>query len=392
MRHTSRLFILLGTLFTASGYGATFLISAWFRTQGGSDIDAGNTLSMALVGTLLGVPLVGWCAGKIDAARLAAVAALILATGYVLLASLHGDLLILPQVAVLLTGLGWGMFYLAAPMALSQRLTDAQRGAGFIRFSAFQMTGICGSPVLLSALVPVLGLSIQHTFFVVSAAGVLAALLLGGFALREPQTEPLRALCPWVKKLPVLAATPALRPVIMAGLGGAVFSGMMSFQDSLTTGTSVHASTFFIVHAATAVVARLLLAQQLLLWPRRPLMAGLLGCLIAGLLCMLGLGLHPVFQTASAMLTGAGYGLLYPVIQTWAVNESAPENRHAALTWFVVAYFVGIFGFPAFGGWLLVSTGKTGFIAVLAALATLEFAVALFRQGPVAVVARNSAE
>lgn len=76
MRSTSLPFILLGTMFTAGGYGGTLLISAWFRAQGGSDIDTGKALSLALVGTLLGVPLVGWCAGKIDAARLAAVAAL----------------------------------------------------------------------------------------------------------------------------------------------------------------------------------------------------------------------------------------------------------------------------------------------------------------------------
>jgi len=34
------------------------------------------------------------------------------------------------------------MFYLGAPLALSERLSDAERGAGFTRFSAFQMTGI----------------------------------------------------------------------------------------------------------------------------------------------------------------------------------------------------------------------------------------------------------
>ena len=82
MRHTSMPFILLGTLFTAGGYGATFLISAWFRAQGGSDVDAGTTLSLALIGTLIGVPLVGWFAGTIDAARLAALGALGLACGY----------------------------------------------------------------------------------------------------------------------------------------------------------------------------------------------------------------------------------------------------------------------------------------------------------------------
>ncbi|MCE1658639.1 MFS transporter, partial [Enterobacter hormaechei] len=62
MRTMSALFLLFGTLFTAGGYGATFLISAYFRSQGGSDIDTGTTLSVALVGTLIGVPLVGWFA------------------------------------------------------------------------------------------------------------------------------------------------------------------------------------------------------------------------------------------------------------------------------------------------------------------------------------------
>ncbi|MCE1848696.1 MFS transporter, partial [Enterobacter hormaechei] len=43
MRTMSALFLLFGTLFTAGGYGATFLISAYFRSQGGSDIDTGTT-------------------------------------------------------------------------------------------------------------------------------------------------------------------------------------------------------------------------------------------------------------------------------------------------------------------------------------------------------------
>ena len=82
---------------------------------------------------------------------------------------------------------------------------------------------------------------------------------------------------------------------------------------------------------------------------------------------------------AAAVLTGAGYGLLYPVIQTWAVNVSPEQDRHAALTWFVVSYFIGIFGFPAIGGWLLVTAGKAAFVCVLVALATLELAAATVR-------------
>jgi MFS family permease len=72
------------------------------------------------------------------------------------------------------------------------------------------------------------------------------------------------------------------------------------------------------------------------------------------------------------MLTGLGYGLVYPVIQTWAINDSAVEHRHAVLTWFVLAYFVGIFGFPVIGRWILVVAGKAWLIVSLVALACLE--------------------
>lgn len=282
MRTTSAFFLLFATLFTAGGYGATFLISAYFRGQGGSDIDTGITLGFALVGTLTGVPLVGWFAGRIEAAILAAIAALAMSVGYLLFAAINGEQQGVTFIAAFLIGLGWGMFYISGPMALSERISDAERSHWFTRFSAFQMAG-----------------------------------------------------------------------------------------------TRVNASTFFAVHAATVVLSRLLLARYLSSLPRIPLVAALMLCLIVGLLSLLAVPFHPVVQITAAVMTGIGYGLVYPLIQTWAINDSAIEDRHAALTWFVVAYFVGIFGFPVIGGWILVAAGKSWFIVVLAAIASLELWVAL---------------
>jgi len=231
---------MLGTTFTAGGYGATFLVSDWYRAQGGSDIDAGTTLGAALIGTLIGVPLVGWFAGR------------------------------LPRIAALLIGLGWGMFYVGGPMALSERITDAERGPWFTRFSAFQMTGICGSPILLTAVMAQASMAIQTTFFLVGGMGILAALLLGTFSAREPRGHREASLRPWVRKLATVAASSAIRPIAMVGLGGCVFSGTMSFQGSLVEGTGARASTFFAAHATTVVVLRLLLAGRLPTMPPSP--------------------------------------------------------------------------------------------------------------------------
>jgi MFS family permease len=86
-------------------------------------------------------------------------------------------------------------------------------------------------------------------------------------------------------------------------------------------------------------------------------------------------------QVGSAVLLGLGYGLVYSVIQTQVINDAPPELRHAALTWFVLAYFVGIFGFPMLGGWLIVHMGTGWCLALVLALALAELMLALFRNG-----------
>ncbi|EIC84266.1 MFS transporter [Serratia sp. M24T3] len=376
MRTTSALFLLFGTLFMAAGYGATFLISSYFSMQGGSDIDTGIAMSFALIGTLIGVPLVGWFAGLVEAAWLAAIAALTLAAGFLMLGSSSDNSGHIINFAALLIGLGWGMFYISGPMALSERINDLNRGSWFTRFSAFQMAGICGGPILLTAIVEQSEVSLHSAFNYVGLAGVLASFLLIVFGVKERRSIHESATRSWVKKLPQIGLSSAIRPIIMVGLGGCVFSAIMTFQSSLVDGTGSRASTFFAVHAVTVVVSRLLFARYLSVLPRLKLVSSLMLCLILGVLCMLGLNIHPSFQIMSAVLTGLGYGLVYPVIQTWAINESDLENRHAALTWFVISYFVGIFGFPVFGGWVLVEAGKVCFISLVAVIASLELAVA----------------
>ncbi|CDL82097.1 MFS transporter [Xenorhabdus szentirmaii] len=379
MRTMSALFLLFGTMFTAGGYGATFLISEYFRSHGGSDIDTGTTLSVALAGTLIGVPLVGWFAGKLEASRFAALAALSMSLGYFLFSGSGSELNYTPRIAAFLIGLGWGMFYISGPMALSERISDADRGHWFTRFSAFQMAGICGSPIILTLAVEQGNVPILSAFFLVGIAGIFASLFLGTFGIKEPRHQQESSLRPWVKKITKIAPSSAIRPIIMVGLGGCVFSGMMSFQSSLVEGTDAGASTFFAVHVVTVVISRLLLSRYLSTIPRIPLVTTLMSSLILGILFLLGIPVHSIFQVIAAILTGLGYGLVYPVIQTWAVNDSSLENRHAALTWFVVSYFIGIFGFPMIGGWILVEAGKTLFIIILAAIAVLELIMALFK-------------
>jgi MFS family permease len=115
----------------------------------------------------------------------------------------------------------------------------------------------------------------------------------------------------------------------------------------------------------------------------------LLVFMLLGVVATIAVPYHGLFHPASAVLLGTGYGLVYPTIEAQAVNDSAKMHRPAALTWFVVSYFIGTFGFPAVGGWVLVHMGRGMLVALIAAcgIAALMLAIARDRRGGVALEA-----
>lgn len=379
MRASHAYLLFVGTLLTAAGYGATFLLTEHFRALGGSEIDTSTTLGGAMIGTLIGVPLVGWYAKKLKAARMGAMGAVSVAAGYGFLASLT-TLTPLVALAGFLIGLGWGIFYLAGPMALSERVSDQDRGFWFTRFGAFQMAGIGFSPIIAAALVERLGLSTSGAFATIACATLAAAVLLLTFETLAPQAREAQAQSGnWIRALPTLLSSRAIYPILMVGLGACVFSGMLTFQSSLVRGTGLEAATYFAAYAVTVVVARFILAPIINRADGDRVSILLLALMILGVATAFGLAYGMPVQIASAILLGLGYGLVYTVIQTQAVNDAPPEQRSAALTWFVIAYFLGIFGFPVLGGWLIVTVGIPGFLAAVLTFAVAEMVLALIR-------------
>lgn len=327
MQPSSAKFLFAGTMLAAAGYGATFLLSAYIRARGGNDIDTGLALGAAMIGTFAGVPLVGWFSGRINAARMTVIAALSIACGFLVLAFAGESGILLSRVAGALVGLGWGMFYIGAPMALSERVTDADRTYWFTRFGAFQMAGIGGGPVLVNLAVEDFGLRIETAFLLVAMAALVAGALLAIFGKKSPIAKKGQMIRPWVREVGRIASSRSLQPIMMVGLGACVFSGLMSFQSSLVEGTNANASSYFIVYAVTVVGARITLARFLARLPQSGLAIGLLVIMILGVAAMFGVLAHSAFQIVSAILTGIGYGLVYPVIQTWAVNSTKPDQR-----------------------------------------------------------------
>ncbi|QNK03508.1 MFS transporter [Dyella telluris] len=382
MEAASAFYLFLGTTFTAAGYGATFLFSLYFRLHGAGDLDTSHALLAALLGTFVGVPVVGWWSGRIDAPRLVAAAAFIMASGYAIFSVTPIDMFPSTRFGGFLIGLGWGMFYVGAPIALSERVQDVDRGAWFTKFSAFQMAGICGGPAVLGALVDSGVVDTNVAFVGVIVAVLIASVFFCLFSARNPIPRDQPRTSRWVREIAYLRTSEAIRPIVMCGLGGCVFSGIMAFQVAMTSGTEARPSLFFLIFAATAILARITLVVPLTRAPQVPIVTALLGIMTTGVLFLFGVPYSAAFHVLAAILTGFGYGLAYPVIQTWAVNKSEPRHRHAALCWFVLAYFVGIFGFPVIGGWILSRFGLTSLLLSIAIIAATECAVSASALGP----------
>ena len=381
MKSSHAYLLFIATLLTALGYGATFLFTEHFRSFGGGEIETGKTLAGAMIGTLIGVPLVGWFADRLGAARMASFGAASVAIGYFSLASISA-LTPLISVAGFFIGLGWGTFYLAAPLALSARVSDQDRGFWFTRFGAFQMGGIGLSPIVGSLMTSKLGLTTGQAFGAVAMTCIVSAIMLVSFELLSPrktQAVTSNKKTGWISALPILMRTKAIYPILMVGLGACVFSGLLTFQTSLVRGTALTASTFFAAYAITVVASRFVLAPIIGRANSDRTAIILLFIMTAGVIVAFGFNLGVIAQIISAVLLGVGYGLVYSVIQTQAVNDAPIEYRNAALTWFVIAYFVGIFGFPAFGGWLIVTTGSQWFLVAVLAFALVELTLALIR-------------
>lgn len=378
MRLSTAILLFLGTLLTAAGYGATFMLNDYFHTLGGNEVDTGLALAAAMVGTFVGVPLVGWFSGRAGAANLAACGALSVAAGFVLLAMLTS---ITPLIAVggFLIGLGWGAFYLAAPMAVIERTNDGDRVLWFNRFGAFQMAGIGGSPILADFAIRTLRFPTVTTFLFVGGIALAAAVLLAAFERAAVAQHPASGPRRWLRDFPAISRTAAIYPIVMVALGACVFSGILTFQTSLVAGTTARASTFFAVYAITVVLSRWSLAPLVNRIPKETSAQILLFIMVLGIIAMFAVPVSAVFQVLAAFLLGIGYGLVYSIIQTQAVNDSPAEHRPAALTWFALSYFVGVFGFPSLGGWMLVHAGKNGLLLLILVCGLAELALAVWR-------------
>lgn len=365
----------LASYLLSLSYGSTFLLSLLVTSRGGNEQDAGSIISIAMLSTVVAVLGSGHLADWLGTARAIAHSALCLigaCLGFALVPGVDVTL----WLCGLLLGLGWGAFYTLGPILVAALVEPARRTHCFALLSGSMMSGI-GSGPLAGKLASLLHLPVETAFYIAALASGAGVLLFAWLA-RQHRAHAASARISAAATLEVLRS-PARWPILMVGLGGAVFGGLGSFQTSYAASRGLDYSLFFVGFMLAAIGCRLLIAGWVV---KRD--AYRTSCLLTGLMVLAVIALGwwvqgSISYLLAAALLGVGYGLNYSVINGLAASEAPAGFTPQALLLFSLGYFFGVFGFPLLAGTLIVQGGAHALLLSVLAVALLNWLVSVGR-------------
>ena len=273
-------------------------------------------------------------------------------------------------------GIGWGAFYTLGPILVSAIISPARRSHYFALLSGLMMAGIGTGPII-GRIWTAYDFPIESAYFSAALASLLGALAC--FTLNQRLHDKgvkisLSAKVSWTTAQSVLRSA-AIYPIIMVGLGGAIFGGISSFQTSYAIALNLDYSLYFMGFMSAVIIGRLFLSGYVV--NQDPLLATLLltSMIVISTIMFSFMKSDALFYIASAVVLGLGYGLTYSVINGQVANQAPTDLTPQALLLFSLSYFIGVFGFPFFAGHIIVSQGISVLLWIIAAIAVLNFSV-----------------
>lgn len=377
--------IRLGLLFLATFilsvlYGLSFVINIVTDYIGGSAIDVGYFLVLSGIATVLVVVCAGRLSDYLSAWWLLFLGALSYSIGLLLLALCH-HVGLAYFVAAIATGLGWGGFYVAAPMVVGAGLSDQRRVVVFNYLTACIAGGAGIGPILFQWLhhqvnVPLL-------FGAGAAIGCIDAILflaLYCFSKSEKHSPIMESRASQSLALRSayrsIVLSRSLYPIILVFLGACVFTSMMYFQTVFAAAAGVSYSVFYLLFTGAMVSVRFTLSP--IIAKKTPgRMVFSLSILLLISVSLFTYSSHgAVFYWLAALLFGASYGLLYPLIKAIAVNVADQKLHQHVIAVFTLSYFIGVYVFPWLMGHALAFWGQLAAMILMLVVAFLYVAVA----------------
>lgn len=361
-----------GGLLISAAYGCSFFLPLYIQTRGGNEADAGWLFAIIGLGTIISVTFSGPLFKRIAAKNLAALGALIYGFGLIGLLSTR------LYSACFLLGCGWGFYYNAAPYILSNYANEKTRSIYFNYLSAITVLGSCVAPVLIRYIFHK-DVDFAFLFFIGCLICFLAALIF--YFIQNDEIKVTAHLNPRFKNNNQYESL-TIYPLIMVFLGACIVTIILNFQTTFANEAGLNYASFYTLYAVSTVVARFMLGKILASFNQTHLIMCLIFLMIIALFSFEIAIYYSKIYLFSTVLFAVSYGLLYPTLQAITVNLASGEMHAKIITYFSLFYFLGLYVFPTFGGFLIVTFGysNTIFSLIMLAIIDLVFSVLLYKK------------
>jgi MFS family permease len=380
-RLTVFLLFFLAVFLQAGAYGLTFLLPDLFDTFNADEKAVGQMLGITAVSTVITVYYSGHLADAFGRLRTLSLACLTIAVALGLYGMSQGVVFLLVAGSVLL-GVGWGLTYALAPVALTRLIKPDEGVRYFAMLSIFVMAGFGLSPVMASVMFKS-GFAIADAFFLTAGLCTISAMLFWVLitpmriqALNQAPEAPSRLTLQTVAQI---FKSQAWLPVTMVMLGASVFAGLNNFQTVFAAERGLDYAAYFLTYTLTVIALRAFLASFKGGNSPYLIIANLQYIMAFAVLLFIFMGDSVLLYLLVATLFAIGYGASYPILVAMAAADARTDLIPQTLQLFALTYFVGLFGFPLIAGAMITKWGSLHVLWVTAILAIIEASLAMRR-------------
>jgi MFS family permease len=370
--------IYIATLFVSFSYGIFLSLPLFINSLGGNELYTGKILWVSGIGTIACILLSKRFLKYVNNAIFAGLGALLYSLGAAgfFLTNTSGDIL---YVLGFILGGGWGIYYNSVPILLSYITNNTNRSAHFSYLSAFFVLGTGAGPTLINYLYHA-NPNFKVLFLLAAICSFIGATifyLLRAYPFDKSIDKPTenRITTAWR----VIIRSEAVYPLVMVFLGACAFTIMINFQTTYAKALGFDYSIFYITYSLAVVGSRFLLGKLVGRCDSYKATIFLLVLMSFSLFLFLDAGRGWYLYGLSSALFGIGYGLVYPVLQTSAINSTRQEYRAEVISYFSLSYFIAVYAFPILGGYIITKFGYNHVGLLIAIFSVIELLIAIFQ-------------